>query len=75
MAPAVAALFGVQRAGDDRSWLTTLIDALRPREVLLLLDNCEHLVEACAELADRADACVPPCPGLGDQPGGPQVSR
>jgi predicted ATPase/class 3 adenylate cyclase len=30
-----------------------LIDYLRPKRVLLILDNCEHLVEACAKLADR----------------------
>jgi predicted ATPase/DNA-binding SARP family transcriptional activator len=28
-----------------------LVDALRERDLLLVLDNCEHLVEACAELA------------------------
>jgi predicted ATPase/class 3 adenylate cyclase len=32
--------------------LTTLTDALRARHLLLLLDNCEHLVEACARLAE-----------------------
>ena len=26
---------------------------LKGREVLLVLDNCEHLIEACAELAER----------------------
>jgi len=31
--------------------LTTLADALRPRRLLLVLDNCEHLVAACAEVA------------------------
>jgi predicted ATPase/DNA-binding SARP family transcriptional activator len=29
----------------------TLVAALRPRHLLLLLDNCEHLVDACAALA------------------------
>jgi predicted ATPase/class 3 adenylate cyclase len=29
----------------------TLIDALRPKAVLLVLDNCEHLLEACADIA------------------------
>ena len=29
----------------------TLADALRRRRLLLILDNCEHLVGACAELA------------------------
>jgi predicted ATPase/DNA-binding SARP family transcriptional activator len=29
-----------------------LTDSLRHRKVLMILDNCEHLLEACAELAD-----------------------
>jgi predicted ATPase/DNA-binding CsgD family transcriptional regulator len=40
------------------SWLQSLIDHLRTRNVLLLLDNCEHLVEACAQLcAELLSAC------------------
>ena len=31
-----------------RPALDTLLDALRDREALLVLDNCEHLVQACA---------------------------
>jgi predicted ATPase/class 3 adenylate cyclase len=30
----------------------TLADFLKPRQLLLVLDNCEHLVEACAQLAE-----------------------
>jgi predicted ATPase/tetratricopeptide (TPR) repeat protein len=30
-----------------------LVRYLRPRALLLVLDNCEHLVAACARLADR----------------------
>jgi predicted ATPase/DNA-binding CsgD family transcriptional regulator len=41
--------------------LTTLVDRLAGRELLLLLDNCEHLVEACAALAD---AVLSNCPGV-----------
>jgi predicted ATPase len=33
--------------------LDTLIDHLRRRRLLLLLDNCEHVVAACAALAER----------------------
>jgi len=48
---AIAAAFGVVATGDD------LTDALarhvETRDMLLLLDNCEHLVQACAELAKR----------------------
>jgi predicted ATPase/DNA-binding CsgD family transcriptional regulator len=28
-----------------------LIEQLRPRELLLVLDNCEHLIDGCADLA------------------------
>ncbi len=31
--------------------LETLSNALKARELLLILDNCEHLITACAELA------------------------
>jgi predicted ATPase len=34
-----------------RDLTETLIDALRPKAVLLVLDNCEHLLAACADLA------------------------
>jgi predicted ATPase/transcriptional regulator with XRE-family HTH domain len=34
-----------------RPLLATLVDQLRERHLLLVLDNCEHLVGACAELA------------------------
>jgi predicted ATPase len=39
----------------------TLADALRDRRLLLVLDNCEHLVTACAELAG---ALLRFCPDL-----------
>jgi class 3 adenylate cyclase len=35
-----------------RAPLGALADALRRRALLLVLDNCEHLLEACATLAD-----------------------
>jgi predicted ATPase/class 3 adenylate cyclase len=57
---AVAAAAGVR---EQPGWplLTTLADALRPKRLLLVLDNCEHLVEACARLAD---ALLRACPDL-----------
>ncbi|HET9455155.1 MAG TPA: BTAD domain-containing putative transcriptional regulator [Gemmatimonadaceae bacterium] len=36
-----------------RPALDSVIDALREREMLLVLDNCEHLIEACAMIAER----------------------
>jgi len=38
-----------------------LTDYLRGKQLLLVLDNCEHLVEACAELADQL---LHECPSL-----------
>ena len=40
---------------------TTLVDYLQPRHSLLLLDNCEHLITACAQLAETA---LRACPSL-----------
>ena len=40
------------REEPQRSLTDTLFDALRPKRALLILDNCEHLVEACAHLAE-----------------------
>jgi len=36
-----------------RPAIDMLCDYLRERELLLVLDNCEHLVEACAQMVDR----------------------
>jgi predicted ATPase len=35
-----------------RPVLDVLTDYLRGRQVLLILDNCEHLIDACAHVAD-----------------------
>ncbi|GAB3990513.1 hypothetical protein GCM10029978_118590 [Actinoallomurus acanthiterrae] len=39
--------------------LDRLIDVLADKRLLLVLDNCEHLVEAAARLADRVLAAAP----------------
>src|SRR3954453_3008535 len=57
---AVASALGV-REQPGRALLDTLIDVLRPRMSLLLLDNCEHLIIACASLTDDL---LQACPGL-----------
>ena len=56
----VAARLGV-REQPGRPVLATLVDVLRRAPLLLVLDNCEHLVEACARLAE---ALLRACPGL-----------
>jgi predicted ATPase/DNA-binding NarL/FixJ family response regulator len=42
-----------------RPLLDSLADALRPRAMVLALDNCEHLLEACARLCRRLLAAAP----------------
>jgi len=37
----------------ERSWLDTLVNGLHNRHLLLILDNCEHVLSACAQLANR----------------------
>ena len=58
LVPAVVAAALGLRAQPTRPLLDTLVAWLKPRQLLLVLDNCEHLVEACAQLADAvASAC------------------
>ena len=40
------------REQPDRPLAATLADSLRSRDLLLVMDNCEHLIDACARLAD-----------------------
>jgi len=51
VAPDVAVTLGVREV-PGLPILETLTGFLRERQILLLLDNCEHLLEACARLAD-----------------------
>jgi predicted ATPase/DNA-binding CsgD family transcriptional regulator len=56
----VAAAVGVPEQPSEPA-LGTLIEWLGSERVLLLLDNCEHLLDACAELTTRL---LRACPGL-----------
>jgi predicted ATPase/DNA-binding CsgD family transcriptional regulator len=56
----VAAALGVQDRAASRP-LETLSDFLAARQLLLVLDNCEHLVQACAVLAN---VLLRSCPDL-----------
>ena len=58
---AVASALSVREA-PDRSPTEVLVEHVEPRKMLLVLDNCEHLVEECAVLAD---ALLRACPDLG----------
>jgi predicted ATPase/class 3 adenylate cyclase/tetratricopeptide (TPR) repeat protein len=47
------------RAETDGPLQQVLAEHLRDQTVLLILDNCEHLVEACAQLADQLLRAAP----------------
>ena len=56
----VASVFDV-RQGVDSRLLEKLTDSLRPKTTLLILDNCEHLLDACTQLIA---ALLTGCPDL-----------
>jgi predicted ATPase/class 3 adenylate cyclase len=51
VAPAVSEALRLA-AQPGRPVLETLLDALAPQDVLIVLDNCEHLIGACAKTAE-----------------------
>jgi predicted ATPase/class 3 adenylate cyclase len=60
VAATVASVLGIH---DDpgRPLASTLAEAVGQRSLLVLLDNCEHVVDACAKLAD---ALLRACPNI-----------
>jgi len=56
----VAAVLGI-RESSGRPIMTLLTEYLRSKEILLILDNCEHLLSACAQLVDLL---LQACPNL-----------
>ncbi len=56
----VASTVGIREQGGT-PLLNTVIEELRPRHLLLVLDNCEHVIEACATLTQ---ALLQRCPHL-----------
>src|SRR6266851_3899331 len=60
VAPRVAGALGIREIAEQPLSLT-LVNALRHRRMLLVLDNCEHLLDACAALVD---ALLRACPEL-----------
>ena len=68
IAPAIAAALGLgERQG--RSAEDTVLGWLAGRETLLVLDNCEHLLDGVAVLLERLLAGSPAAVGAGHQPG------
>jgi predicted ATPase/DNA-binding XRE family transcriptional regulator len=58
VAPAISAALRLA-AQPARPALEALLDALAPQDVLIVLDNCEHLIGGCAK---AAEAIVRRCP-------------
>ncbi|HYB17905.1 MAG TPA: adenylate/guanylate cyclase domain-containing protein [Streptosporangiaceae bacterium] len=58
VAPAICQVLGIT-AQPGRPVLDTLVDALAPQDMLIVLDNCEHLIGGCAK---TADAILRRCP-------------
>ncbi|HZT43461.1 MAG TPA: tetratricopeptide repeat protein [Chthonomonadaceae bacterium] len=56
----VASVLGVREEA-GKEILQTLVEQIKTKQLLLLLDNCEHILESCAQLAD---ALLRSCPGL-----------
>jgi predicted ATPase len=54
--PTIARALGLQESG-KQTFRETLRGYLRERKLLLVLDNCEHLLEGAREIADLLDAC------------------
>lgn len=52
--------FGVT-AGGGRGQLESLVEFLRPKQLLVVLDNCEHLLEPVADLVEVIERS---CPGI-----------
>ncbi|HEX4256579.1 MAG TPA: AAA family ATPase, partial [Streptosporangiaceae bacterium] len=48
----LASVLGISEE-PSRSLLETVADALHPRTLLVALDNCEHLIDACAQVCQR----------------------
>jgi predicted ATPase/class 3 adenylate cyclase len=60
VAQAVASVLDI-RDEPGRDLVDVMAEALTARRLLLVLDNCEHLLQACAELAERL---LGRCPGV-----------
>lgn len=57
----LASTLGIQEqnAGKGRSLLEKIIEVLKSRELLLILDNCEHQIGICVEICNRVGNMCP----------------
>jgi predicted ATPase/class 3 adenylate cyclase len=49
----IAAIFNLRQQASGPSLLELVTQYLKSKQLLLLMDNCEHLIEACAQAADH----------------------
>ena len=56
---AVAQVLGVEARASGKALVESLCNHLKTRRLLLVLDNCEHLIDACADLAMAVLARTP----------------
>ena len=54
---------------------TALVERLRRAETVVILDNCEHVVDAAADLAVRLLDAVPDAAGAVHEPGAARHRR
>ena len=52
VAAAVCDALHIAVTGGGRATLEALAEALAPQDILIVLDNCEHLIGSCAKIAD-----------------------
>src|SRR3989449_1963512 len=70
---AFARAAGIRLQAEDT--IGTLLHRLSSSEMLLVVDNCEHLTEAAATVVARLLSACPPPVGLGTGPARPQPHR
>ena len=58
VAASVAAVVGVRERA-DQALVDMLVEQLRDRHLLVVLDNCEHVIEACAGLVATLSSMCP----------------
>ena len=58
VAGAVLSELGVAE-NPDRSEVETIVDHVEEKQALIVLDNCEHLIDACSEIVDHLIRALP----------------
>ena len=69
----LASMLGLSVQSEDP--IPGLIAYLRDKKIVLILDNCEHIIEAAASLAERIFLAAPAGPYPGDQPRSSEGTR